>query len=152
MGFLPSRVDSFVGEMCIDPYMHSMDRYLVNTNHVPGFVQGLEEARLHGTQPICLLVDHPLRPRDVSTVIVIQCDQRYNDGAMDPCTPAPFTGSPTPLWSALPLSNCCSRCWADSGGYHRETKSTCLCEHIGGLAMSAGTRGGFLGCVCVCEE
>lgn len=121
----------------LDSFMHSVDRCLMDTNHVPGFVQGLKEARLHVTQPICFLVDHPLRPRDVSTVIVIQCDQS--------CPPPLFAGSTTHLWSALPLSNCCTQCWADSGGYHGETKPTCQCEHLGGLAMSAGTRGGFLG-------
>lgn len=129
----------------LDSFMHSVDRCLMNTNHVPGFVQGLKEARLHGTQPICFLVDHPRRPRDVSTVTVIQCDQSYNDGTTHPCPPLLFSGSPTHLWSALPLSNCGTQCWADSGGYHGETKLTCLCEHLGGLAMSAGTRGGVLG-------
>lgn len=45
MCFLPSSVDSLVGEMCSNSFMHSMDRCLVNTYHVPGFVQGLKEAR-----------------------------------------------------------------------------------------------------------
>lgn len=77
----------FVGEMCVGSFMHSMDRYLVNTNHVPGFVQSLKEARVHGTQPICSLSDHPMRPTDMHMVIAIQCNQCYNDGATYSCTP-----------------------------------------------------------------
>ena len=88
----PQGRTSVVGEMRLNSFMHSMDRCLVNPYPVPGFVKGLEEAKVQEMQPTGL----------VSIVVVTQCDQGYKDGAAHSCSPfCLFTGSlNTPLISS----------------------------------------------------
>lgn len=54
-----------LGEMHVDSLMHPMDRCLVNTYHVPGFVPGSREAGVHKTQSLSLLARCAMRPTDV---------------------------------------------------------------------------------------